>query len=190
MTKPYVLLRAKKLFVAIMLLLLANTSKALMVRVPIEGNLDTVKITQGGKVTYAKVYDKNGVAVVDIALLPNSDAAILTSALTDDDKTLESEFGMTLSNGIKVDKNYYPGFIRKAVTFTLDDGYYQHDKKVVDILKPAGFTGTFNINNPASVTDPSIYEGFEIANHNILHAVAEKDAYAALEKVNVNMIIN
>ena len=34
------------------------------------------------------------------------------------------------------------------------------------------------------MTDPSIYDGFEIANHHILHAVAEKDAYAAREKVN------
>lgn len=96
----------------------------------------------------------------------------------------EVEYGEVLENGHRVDVNFFPGFVRKTVSFTLDDGYYQYDKKVVDILKPYGFTGTFNINNPASVTDPSIYEGFEIANHHILHAVAEKDAYAEREKVD------
>ncbi|MBO5907074.1 MAG: polysaccharide deacetylase family protein [Clostridia bacterium] len=91
---------------------------------------------------------------------------------------------MTLQNETKIDTNYYPGFVRKSVTFTLDDGIYQYDKKVVDILKPYGFTGTFNINDPSTVTDPTIYDGFEVANHHILHAVAEMDKYAALEKVN------
>ena len=91
---------------------------------------------------------------------------------------------MTLTNGTKIDVNYYPGFVRKSVTFTLDDGIYQYDKKVVDILKPYGFTGTFNINNPATVTDPAIYDGFEVANHHILHAVAVKPDYAAREMVN------
>ncbi len=93
-------------------------------------------------------------------------------------------FGEKLENGHIVDVNFFPGFVRKTVSFTLDDGLYEYDKKVVDILKPYGFTGTFNINNPQTVTDPTIYDGFEVANHHILHAVAEKDSYAAREKVD------
>lgn len=96
---------------------------------------------------------------------------------------LEKDFSTVLENGHTLDKNYFPGFTRKTVTFTLDDGLYEYDKKVVDILKPYGFTGTFNINNPATVTDPSIYLGFEVANHHILHAVAMKDSYASREFV-------
>ena len=97
---------------------------------------------------------------------------------------VETDFSELLPNGHRIDVNYFPGFVRKSVSFTLDDGIYQHDKKVVDILKPAGFTGTFNINNPSSITDPSIYDGFEIANHNILHAVAMKDSYKEREFVD------
>lgn len=96
---------------------------------------------------------------------------------------MKAGFGTTLPSGNVVDVNFFPGFVRKAVTFTLDDGIYQHDKRAIDILKPYGFRGTFNINNPGSVTDPRIYEGFEIANHNVLHAVAEKDSYKERERI-------
>lgn len=154
------------------------------VRVPVDEGWDTVKVVQGKSTTYVKVYTKNGISLVDFSMLSESDDAVITPALTKNEEKLESEFGMTLENGTKIDTNYFPGFVRKSVTFTLDDGVFQADKKVVDMLNPYGFTGTFNINNPNTVTDPTIYDGFEVANHHILHAVAVKPAYAEREFVN------
>jgi len=96
-------------------------------------------------------------------------------------------FGTKLENGHVLDKNFFPGFVRKTLSFTLDDGLNQYDKKVVDILKPQGFTGTFCINDPATVTDPSLYDGFEVANHHILHTTGYRsnfdyDSYIVNEK--------
>ena len=77
-------------------------------------------------------------------------------------------------NGVKVDTNYYPGFVRKAVTFTIDDGNINLDAKFLEILKPAGFLGTFNLNRVTDVPSSdyvSLYEGYEIANHHSFHAL-------------------
>ena len=46
----------------------------------------------------------------------------------------------------------------KSVTFTLDVRIYQYDKKVVDILKPYGFTGTFTQTD--GTTDITDAKGF------------------------------
>ena len=67
-----------------------------------------------------------------------------------------------------VDKNYFPGFVRKAVTFTIDDGNIENDKKFIDIVRPAGIRGTFNLCAPDRLSAEeyrAFYEGFEIANH-------------------------
>ena len=44
-----------------------------------------------------------------------------------------------------VDINFFPGWVRKSVTFTIDDGNIKMDKKFLDIVKPAGILGTFNL---------------------------------------------
>ena len=67
-----------------------------------------------------------------------------------------------------VDKNYFPGFVRKAVTFTIDDGNVENDKRFIDIVRPAGIRGTFNLCATDRLTAEeyrALYEGFEIANH-------------------------
>ena len=43
-----------------------------------------------------------------------------------------------------IDKNYFPGWVRKQVSFTIDDGNIEMDKKFIDIVRPAGVLGTFN----------------------------------------------
>lgn len=71
-----------------------------------------------------------------------------------------------------VDKNYFPGFVRKAVTFTIDDGNIKNDKKFIDIVRPAGIFGTFNLCAPTNLSPEEyreMYKGFEIANHVKLH---------------------
>jgi len=63
---------------------------------------------------------------------------------------------------------YYPGFTRKAITFTIDDGDIPNDIKFLEIVRPAGILGTFNLSSPVRTTVEryrEIYRGYEIANH-------------------------
>ena len=67
-----------------------------------------------------------------------------------------------------VDQYYFPGFVRKAVTFTIDDGNIENDRKFIDIVRPAGIRGTFNLCAPERLSPEeyrAFYKGFEIANH-------------------------
>ena len=151
-----------------------GASKTHTVRVPVDESWDTVKVVQGKTTTYVKVYTKNGVSLVDFSMLSESDDAVITPALTKNEEKLESEFGMTLSNGTKIDTNYYPGFVRKSVTFTIDDGDIANDTKFINIVKPAGIIGTFNLCRTTDVSSAeylALYDGFEVANHNQLHAL-------------------
>ena len=77
---------------------------------------------------------------------------------------------MTKSNTII--SKYYPGFVKKAISFTIDDGNYPLDKKLMDIVGPAGITGAFNLcgddRRPSGISDEeyrALYKGYEIANH-------------------------
>ena len=55
-----------------------------------------------------------------------------------------------------IDLNYFPGWVRKAVTFTMDDGIIQHDEKFLSIVRPAGILGTFNL-YMVNLRDADIY---------------------------------
>lgn len=73
-----------------------------------------------------------------------------------------------------VDKNYFPGWVRKSIAFTIDDGNIPLDKKFIDIVKPAGIKGTFNIGSPKlDQYTPEFYRefyrGYGISNHCKLH---------------------
>ena len=77
----------------------------------------------------------------------------------------------------QIDLNFYPGWTRKAITFSLDDGNVVYDKKLIDIVKPAGIKGTFNLTTPLKALPSkedyrALYAGFEIANHSHLHPYA------------------
>lgn len=74
-----------------------------------------------------------------------------------------------------IDINFFPGWTRKSVTFTIDDGNLEMDKKFLDIVRPAGILGTFNLCKWDSLTPDEyreFYRGYEIANHCMHHAIA------------------
>ena len=67
-------------------------------------------------------------------------------------------------------KKYFPNYTKKAITFTIDDGSLKYDKIFIDILRPYGIKGTFNLclGEKRELTDEeyrNFYDGFEIANH-------------------------
>ena len=77
-----------------------------------------------------------------------------------------------------IDLNYFPGYTRKAVTFTLDDGNIEMDSKVLSIMRPAGIKGTFNLIRTTSLSADeyrTLYEGYEIASHHSLHSLPWAD---------------
>lgn len=69
-----------------------------------------------------------------------------------------------------IDLNFFPGWTRKAISFTIDDGNIAMDQKFLSIVRPAGILGTFNLCTPLK-KDMSredyvaFYRGYEIANH-------------------------
>ena len=76
---------------------------------------------------------------------------------------------------MKIDLNYFPGFTRKSITFTIDDGNFEMDKKFLDIVRPAGIFGTFNLHHWKERDAEfyrELYKGYEIANHCEKHAIA------------------
>ncbi len=81
-----------------------------------------------------------------------------------------------------IDLNYYPGWCRRAISFTIDDGSLKLDKKFIDIVKPAGITGTFNL-IPNLINDSNIaayieqYSPYEIANHMMYHPMGIKEDF-------------
>ena len=77
----------------------------------------------------------------------------------------------------EIDVNYYPGWTRKAITFSIDDGILDMDKKFMDVVEPYGIKGTFNLCSErlARMTPEEyreFYRGHEIANHCKYHPTA------------------
>ena len=63
---------------------------------------------------------------------------------------------------------FFPGWTKKSVTFTIDDGNITYDTKFLGILKQRGILGTFNLCEPNRATPDeyrALYRGYEIANH-------------------------
>ena len=73
----------------------------------------------------------------------------------------------------------YPSLTRKALTFTIDDGNMKYDEMFLDILKPAGIIGTFNLcsnfHEGKEVLTREFYEGYGIANHCKYHPLVNYD---------------
>lgn len=76
----------------------------------------------------------------------------------------------------QIDLNFFPGWVRKSITFTIDDGNLRLDRKFLNITEPAGLKGTFNLNTPLKRGTPeeyvAFYKGYEIANHCKYHPMA------------------
>ena len=76
-----------------------------------------------------------------------------------------------------VDVKFFPGWTRQSFTFTDDDGNLPLDKKFMDIMRPNGINGTFNLcgtdkNRLSPEGYREFYRGFEIANHCKFHPFA------------------
>ena len=80
-----------------------------------------------------------------------------------------------------VDKNFFPGWTRKAVTFTIDDGHIESDEIFLSYVRPAGIKGTFNLcgNRLAGKMTAdewrAFYDGYGIANHCSYHPFCMSD---------------
>lgn len=80
---------------------------------------------------------------------------------------------------------FYPGWVRKAITFSIDDGNIPMDTKFLSIVQPAGLRGTFNLCTPltrlpSAEAYRSFYRGYEIANHCHFHPHALSPQYPML----------
>lgn len=74
----------------------------------------------------------------------------------------------------QIDTQFYPGWTRKAITFSIDDGIVPMDEKFIEIVRPMGIKGTFNLcsHNMSYLTKEEykeFYHGYEIANHTKYH---------------------
>ena len=79
-----------------------------------------------------------------------------------------------------IDVKFYPGWTRKAISFSIDDGHLDSDKKFMDIVEPYGIKGTFNLcSERLARMSPDeyreFYRGHEIANHCKYHPAAFVD---------------
>ena len=80
-----------------------------------------------------------------------------------------------------VDKNFFPGWTRKAVTFTIDDGHIESDEIFLSYVRPAGIKGTFNLCGNRLLDKKSaeewreFYAGYGIANHCSYHPFCMSD---------------
>ncbi len=74
----------------------------------------------------------------------------------------------------------YPGFTRRALTFTIDDGNVKYDEKFISIVRPHGIRGTFNLCSHSMDREDAfyreLYRGFGIANHTQNHPYALDDS--------------
>ena len=80
----------------------------------------------------------------------------------------------------QIETVFYPGWCKKAITFTIDDGNFEMDRKLLDIVRPAGIYGTFNvcsnhIDEKMAEEYRTLYAGYGIANHCKYHPYAFAD---------------
>ena len=81
----------------------------------------------------------------------------------------------------RIDTGFYPGWTRKAVSFTIDDGNVKTDRIWLSYMRPAGIRGTFNLcshnlNQLGSAEEyRAFYRGYGIANHVKYHPYCVPD---------------
>ena len=156
--------------------IIGRSERAAVLRIEVPESWYYVKLEQGTRTSYAEIKGESGHFYVDFRVETGSFDARLTPLTYSDDLMTSSSYGTVLSDGTVVDINYYPGFVRKAVTFTIDDGDMTNDPIFLDIVKPAGIKGTFNV---TVVKDGmyELYEGYEVANHHVLHTTGMKSTF-------------
>ncbi len=101
----------------------------------------------------------------------NDDSRMASSSIDCDTHTLDNISTVEY----RADKNFYPGYVRKAMTFTLDDGNLTYDKIFFSYTEPAGFKGVVNLVSSAITAANKaqyieMYSDYEIGNHGKYHA--------------------
>ncbi|MBR2343338.1 MAG: polysaccharide deacetylase family protein [Clostridia bacterium] len=80
---------------------------------------------------------------------------------------------------MNIDLNFFPGWVRKSISFSIDDGNVTCDRKFIEITKPHGIKGTFNLCIDRMHESPEFYRefyrGYEISNHCKYHPFALRD---------------
>ena len=150
-------------------------TEAVTLRVELPEDWYIVEVYEDGKRCYAETDLENGTAEVTFELKPGCEAELKPTVLRSD-MMLDKISGVEVKEGVTVDVNYYPGFVRKAVTFTIDDGRIDTDTLFLDIVRPAGIIGTFNLNR-ANAAGLELYLGYEVANHHRLHCLPLRDGF-------------
>ncbi len=157
----------------------AEKESSMTLRVSVPESWYYVRASQNNNIRYLKTEKIGEKNTVSFEMISDSFDLVISPVTLSDGLTLESDFGTTLANGHKIDTNYFPGFVRKTVSFTLDDGLI-YDETLLNILRPAGIRGTFNICNVNRISAEeyrALYEGYEIANHHILHTTLWREGF-------------
>lgn len=80
----------------------------------------------------------------------------------------------------RIDFNYFPGYTRKSISFTIDDGNITWDTVFLDIVRRGGIRGTFNLCHVESLSPEEyrrMYDGYEIANHVYRHPLVMTESF-------------
>lgn len=85
---------------------------------------------------------------------------------------------------MNTDFGYFPGHVRKCLTFSIDDGNVRADRKFISAITPAGIKGTFNLvpDNLEKYTKDYIrglYGTYGVANHTVHHPHLLEERYVA-----------
>ena len=153
-----------------------SVGKSLTVDITVPDTWTTAALYNDTDYSYVRVNSTSGKSTVAVALSADMNKISLVPITTTADAIMSTEHGITLSDGTVVDTNYFPGFVRKAVTFTIDDGNVQMDTTFLNIVRPAGIKGTFNLNR-VSAGAVELYKGYEVANHHSLHCLPMRDDF-------------
>ncbi len=157
--------------------LTASSTDVMTVKVNIPKEWHTVQVIQGKTTDYVTTYTEGDKLMLDIKMTPGDEKAVLTPAILNGETELVSTYG-TIVNGKKIDVNYFPGFVRKTITFSIDDGDIANDPTFLSIVRPAGILGTFNLKDTSATTAAKLlilYDGYEIASHHMLHCLPENE---------------
>ncbi len=128
--------------------------------------------------------EENGAFLEGLKLTVAENAQLDTACSVKIDNLTTAVYGNTYAGAFaslfkgssyyKIDKNYYPGYVRKTITFTLDDGDLSRDQLFFSYTEPAGFKGVVNlissnINSYNKQQYIDMYSDYEIGNHGKYH---------------------
>lgn len=159
--------------------------------------------------TYVAQYDASG-ALTDVALLPvtiegqGQDAAaesIQIPATTQKIKVMTWDKEQAVIkpvqellpysfNTIESVEPYYPGYTKKAVTFSYDDGLPNGDPALIALFNKYHLKGTFNLIGSYIPTEEAalasyvqMYKGHEVANHSQTHPKFNENGMTVTEAI-------